>query len=337
MSIIKKDNLEHSFSIELATIVGIEKAILLKNISYWCQENERRNMQECFEFGEWWTDESLSSLERKYPYFKKPSIGRWMAELNKEGWVRLFTRLGGKNRYALGAVYHAWNTGKDWKSVAELTLSQNETPPALSQNETVTVSKWDTSPSQNETPYCLKMRRNNIDNIETSYIDSDVTRAREKKADLDVKKGASRPSSPPNSGRPPAPSSQPRLQFEQSPVFLAGPQAFETEMLGRGVSKEVDLDYYFDRLKVWGSDSGHMSADWLKKAEYFISDDQRKNCLRLKNKNTHANNSTTRNTGGNNSDRRTPTTQPDKQAIFDSAARILERRRKSRETFAGNY
>ena len=38
----QKVNRDHSFDIELAVIVGIEKAILLKNFDYWVREDERR-------------------------------------------------------------------------------------------------------------------------------------------------------------------------------------------------------------------------------------------------------------------------------------------------------
>lgn len=154
-----KSNREHSFDFELAAIVGIEKAILLKNIDYWVKENERRKQTQYFSNEMWWTEESLSSLAAKYPYMKRASIGRWMSELHESGWVCMVGVSGTKNRYSVGRVFELWNENGDWQKE----LSQNETVvnrPKMrhqpSQNETPTVSKWDTNRP--------KMGYNNIDN-----------------------------------------------------------------------------------------------------------------------------------------------------------------------------
>ena len=169
MSETKKSNREHGFDYELATIVGIEKAILLKNISYWCEENQKFDRQQYHENDLWWTQESLSSLAKKYPYMKRASIARWMQELFDSGWIRLQQKAGGKSSYSTGKVFEAWNSGGDWKSI----LSQYETPKerpkmrqSASQNETVTVPEWD-----DKRP---KMGHNNIDlNVEVD-VDSNV-------------------------------------------------------------------------------------------------------------------------------------------------------------------
>jgi len=169
MSETKKSNREHGFDYELATIVGIEKAILLKNISHWCEENQKFNRQQYHDNDMWWTQESLSSLARKYPYMKRASIARWMQELFDSGWIRLQQKAGGKSSYSTGKVFEAWNSGGDWQSI----LSQYETPKerpkmrqSASQNETVTVPEWDDK--------CTKMGHNNIDlNVEVN-IESNV-------------------------------------------------------------------------------------------------------------------------------------------------------------------
>ena len=115
MSDEKKSNREHSFDFELASIVGLEKAILLKNISYWVVENERRKDKQYFSNGRWWTEESLSSLAKKYPYMKRASIGRWMQELHDLGWISMVGTQGGKNKYSVGKVFILWNSGGDWE------------------------------------------------------------------------------------------------------------------------------------------------------------------------------------------------------------------------------
>lgn len=169
MSDEKKSNREHSFDFELASIVGLEKAILLKNISYWVVENERRKDKQYFSNGRWWTEESLSSLAKKYPYMKRASIGRWMQELHDLGWISMVGTQGGKNKYSVGKVFILWNSGGDW----EKELSQNETVtnrPKMrqvsSQNETEPIPEWDTNRP--------KMRRINIDLNGNSYIKGNV-------------------------------------------------------------------------------------------------------------------------------------------------------------------
>jgi len=155
---VKKSNREHSFDVELASIVGLEKAILIKNISYWIEENKRRNETGSFANGIWWTEESLTSLAKKYPYFKRTSIGRWMQELHDLGWIRIVVGKSGKNRYSSGKVFELWDDDMDWKSL-------------LSQNRTVAIRpKMRQQPSQNETANAEKVAncrpilgRNNID------------------------------------------------------------------------------------------------------------------------------------------------------------------------------
>ena len=169
MSDEKKSNREHSFDFELASIVGLEKAILLKNISYWVLENERRKDKCYFSNEMWWTEESLSSLAKKYPYMKRASIGRWMQELHDDGWIAMVGTKGGKNKYAPGKVFVLWNSGGDWQSE----LSQNETVQerpkmrqSASQNETVTIPELD-----EKRP---KMRRINIELNGETYVEGNV-------------------------------------------------------------------------------------------------------------------------------------------------------------------
>lgn len=118
----QKSNREHSFDYELACLVGIEKAILLKNISYWVDENERRKLESSFAYGKWWTFESLTGLTKKYPYMKRGNLSRWFNELKRDKWVLMFSTTNGANMYTPGPVFNSWNLGQDWQGVF-----QNET------------------------------------------------------------------------------------------------------------------------------------------------------------------------------------------------------------------
>ena len=118
----QKSNREHSFDAELASLVGIEKAILLKNIDYWVGENERRKIDSSFAYGKWWTFESLTSLAKKYPYMKRGNLSRWFKELKESKWIIMYSTTDGANMYRPGPVFTSWDLGQDWKLVF-----QNET------------------------------------------------------------------------------------------------------------------------------------------------------------------------------------------------------------------
>lgn len=119
---MKKDNREHSFDFELAELIGVEKAILMKNISFWCEENQRRRISMAFKNGTWWTAESLTSLSKKYKYMKRGNLSRWLHQMQEDKWILMFTGEKGSNFYAVGPVYVAWNLDENWEQVF-----QNET------------------------------------------------------------------------------------------------------------------------------------------------------------------------------------------------------------------
>ena len=162
-----KSDREHSFDIELAEIVGIQKAIILKNINYWVTENKRKKSGEYHKDGQWWTAESIRSLADKYKYMPRSSIFRWVNELEVSGWIVCNRFANEINFYRPGKVYEAWDRSEDWQSILEsFEVSQNETPKKqVSQNGTG-VSQNGTGVSQNGTLERPKMGHTNIDNIE---------------------------------------------------------------------------------------------------------------------------------------------------------------------------
>jgi hypothetical protein len=294
MSQSTRSNREHSFDWELATIVGLEKAILLKNISYWCDENRRRGVSECFDGGIWWTSESLRSLAFKYPYFKKPSISRWMNELHAAGWIRMTGQIGGQNRYAPGEIFHQWDAGYDVRP----TLSQNETPPVgVSQNETGGVSKRDTGG--------LKMRHMNIDILSTISLNADSS-----------KKQPNSKTEPENAPPVPAP---PPVLFSESGWPEKGLDAWRLDMLAQGFPEIVDTDHYYRRCQSWSKKNSRTAKDWIAFATGIATDDSNQGKLKLKTVNQHANN--VGNPAPSNS---TPNRKAfDKDRTLARAARIL--------------
>lgn len=269
-----KSNREHSFDWELAVIVGLEKAILLKNILYWVDENRRRGQTEYFQHGTWWTRESLKTLAHKYPYFTMPSISRWMNQLCASGWVRMFGQSGGTNFYAPGEVLDAWNLGENWKVLADRRLrepSQNENP--------IDLLKMRTPVSQNENPPLLKMRNRGSQNEKHEYsnveyqIDIDVegvARAKKPMASMPRKSDTSMPSS--------GPAPRPVL-FAESAWATETAEAWRVALVTETNIPDLDAAWYFNRVKDWSAEKAATSANWPVTAAKFARDDQRKQKL----------------------------------------------------------
>ena len=76
---------EHSFNIKLAIEVGIEKAILLKNIHWWILKNAKNGKN--FKRGRFWTFNSSKAFAELFPYMASVSIRRWLSELEEDGWI----------------------------------------------------------------------------------------------------------------------------------------------------------------------------------------------------------------------------------------------------------
>lgn len=77
--------LTHSFHVAIAEIVGEKKAILLKDMRGWILQNERNKRNE--RAGYYWTYQSTSALGAKYRYMGESSIGRYLKQLEEDGWL----------------------------------------------------------------------------------------------------------------------------------------------------------------------------------------------------------------------------------------------------------
>lgn len=81
---MSKRNL-HSFDVDTAKKLGVEKALILKemqNIAEY-KENNDIDMSE----GYAWVYYSAKGLSQKFPYFNPKSISRWMLELERDGYI----------------------------------------------------------------------------------------------------------------------------------------------------------------------------------------------------------------------------------------------------------
>ncbi len=64
--------MEHSFNIFIAKKYGINCAIILKNLFYWCQKNKANNKH--FYENTFWTYNSISAFSELFPYLSEKQI-----------------------------------------------------------------------------------------------------------------------------------------------------------------------------------------------------------------------------------------------------------------------
>lgn len=73
----------HSFNVSVAERFGVEKAILLQNISFWLDKNlaNERHIHN----GMVWTYNSREAFSKLFPYWSAQKIGRMLRELEESG------------------------------------------------------------------------------------------------------------------------------------------------------------------------------------------------------------------------------------------------------------
>mgnify|MGYP003434081744 CR=1 FL=1 len=76
---------DHSFSVNVASQIGLEKSILLKEIYGWVKHNW--DNQKNIHHGVAWTYNSAKAYAEKFPYFSERSIGRWLSDLEDAGFL----------------------------------------------------------------------------------------------------------------------------------------------------------------------------------------------------------------------------------------------------------
>lgn len=75
----------HSFDVEIATKYGIECAVLLNQISYWCLKNEANNKH--LHNGRYWTYNTKKAFAKLFPYMTERQIDYNLAKLKKENLI----------------------------------------------------------------------------------------------------------------------------------------------------------------------------------------------------------------------------------------------------------
>lgn len=75
----------HSFSVSAAVTVGVNAAILLGRIRFWCQKNKANDRH--FHDGMWWTYNSVTAWSRLFPYMSDSQVRRSLKKLEDEGYI----------------------------------------------------------------------------------------------------------------------------------------------------------------------------------------------------------------------------------------------------------
>jgi len=76
----------HSFSVELAAELGVEKAIILQHLWFWHKENKVKKRN--FHHGHFWLLEVVWLLDYTLPYFSKKKIYNILKSLEREDYIK---------------------------------------------------------------------------------------------------------------------------------------------------------------------------------------------------------------------------------------------------------
>lgn len=77
----------HSFSVGVAKEVGVNAAILLQSIKWWCEKNRANGKH--FHDGLYWTYNSVKAWQELYPYIGKSAIDSALKKLEERGFIKV--------------------------------------------------------------------------------------------------------------------------------------------------------------------------------------------------------------------------------------------------------
>ena len=68
--------MKYDFNEEVAKNVGVEEAIMLSNIQWWCKKNEADRSQMHFHDDKYWTYNSETAFSELFPFWTHKQISR---------------------------------------------------------------------------------------------------------------------------------------------------------------------------------------------------------------------------------------------------------------------
>jgi hypothetical protein len=128
--------MEHKFDIEIATVYGLEEAILLNNLYFWISKNIANEKH--FYDGHYWTYNSLAAFQKLFPYITKSKLERAIKNLKASGII--ITGNYNETAYDRTTWYAITQKGMDiikkHKIISENLTSISENPKWISKNLT---------------------------------------------------------------------------------------------------------------------------------------------------------------------------------------------------------
>jgi len=104
--------MEYSFNVSVAEKCGLEEAILLKNIIFWCNQNAANERH--FHDGMYWTYNSAKAFSELFPFWNRVKIQRLLDSLKEKGLI------------VVGNYNEAKYDRTLWYSVTETALSMHQ-------------------------------------------------------------------------------------------------------------------------------------------------------------------------------------------------------------------
>lgn len=121
-------------------LVGVEKAIILKDLYGWCQLNQQNGRH--IHNGKAWTYNSAKAFSEKYPYMKPRTIAGYLDDLEAGGWIES----GNYNETAFDRT--------KWYAI-DLKKYDNAIVAAIGEKLTMDMQETDNGKAENSQPYHL--------------------------------------------------------------------------------------------------------------------------------------------------------------------------------------
>jgi len=79
--------MEYSFNIHIASVYGLEEAIMIKNFQFWIIKNQANGKHD--HNGSYWTYNSVGSFEKVFPFWSKSQLSRILKSLIDQGALKV--------------------------------------------------------------------------------------------------------------------------------------------------------------------------------------------------------------------------------------------------------
>jgi hypothetical protein len=272
----KRPSETHSFDVPIATAIGIDKAIILKEIAGWCRVNEKKQQNIFFDCA--WTYNPARAYALHFPYMGEKKVERLMLELEKSGCIfgaKFHTKRGNQTKshcvnwelynLMLETSEYCPETGRRWADEMHqktgAAFLKNEESPFLKNEESSFPKNEESSFLKNEESYTPR----------TTTITTPRTDEPNGSNTLFPK--------PEKLKRKKAPSTKTlfKTTFPEDGGFEKFCAAFQTSEYTQNF--DASLRYYFEAVRDWSAANDVKKADWIATARNFMRGDLAKNKL----------------------------------------------------------